>query len=120
MRLFMDAAAPGILLGHAVGRTGDWFNQELFDGPSDLPWGLEVDHDARPAGHGDVSTFHPTLLYGGLWDAGPAVLLIAVGARFPMRPPGVFCLYVAGCTLGRMWWELLRIDSRRTTSWVSG
>ncbi|HWH14134.1 MAG TPA: prolipoprotein diacylglyceryl transferase [Miltoncostaeaceae bacterium] len=122
---FMDAAAPAIPLGHAVGRLGNWFNQELFGGPTDLPWALEVDPRRRPAGYEDEATFHPTFLYEGLWNVGVAVALIVIGRRLAIRPPGLFCLYVALYTLGRAFWELLRIDpsseflGQRVNFWVS-
>lgn len=122
---FMDAAAPAIPLGHALGRVGNWFNQELFGRPTDLPWGLEVDPDKRPDGYEQAATFHPTFLYEGLWNVALAALLVIVGRRFRIRPPGLFCLYVSGYTLGRMFWELLRIDpanrilGERVNFWVS-
>jgi len=122
---FMDAVAPAIPLGHAVGRLGNWFNQELFGGPTGLPWALEVDPARRPDGYEDEATFHPTFLYEGLWNVGVALALIVIGSRLRIRPPGLFCLYVALYTLGRAFWELLRIDpsneilGQRVNFWVS-
>lgn len=112
---FMDAAAPGIVLGQAIGRLGNWFNQELFGGPTDLPWGLEVDPARRPDGYADQATFHPTFAYEGLWCVGICLLLVWLGARYRtrLRAPALFCLYVALYTLGRIFWELLRIDPSR-------
>lgn len=123
---FMDAAAPALPLGQAVGRIGNWFNQELFGGPTDLPWALEVDERFRPEEYRADETFHPTFLYEGLWNAGIGVGLIILGNRVRIRPPGLFCLYVALYTLGRMVWESLRVDPAneilglRVNLWVSG
>ena len=64
---FADALAPGIVLAQAIGRFGNWFNQELFGRPTDLPWGLEIDPEHRPDRYADVETFHPTFLYEALW-----------------------------------------------------
>ena len=101
----MDAAAPGILIAQGIGRLGNYFNQELFGGPTDLPWGLEVDPDRRPDAYPDNPTFHPTFLYEMLWNFAGAALIIWAGRRFRIRPPGVFCLYVAVYSLGRLFWE---------------
>jgi prolipoprotein diacylglyceryl transferase len=106
----MDAAAPGILVAQGIGRLGNYFNQELFGGPTDLPWGLEVDPDRRPEAYAADPTFHPTFLYEMLWNFGGAALIVWAGHRFKLRPPGVFCLYVAVYSLGRIFWELLRVD----------
>ncbi|HEY9412667.1 MAG TPA: prolipoprotein diacylglyceryl transferase [Jiangellaceae bacterium] len=121
-----DALAPGILFAQAIGRWGNWFNQELFGKPTDLPWGLEIDSRYRPDGFEDVATFHPTFLYESLWCAGLAVLLMWLDKRFRMGHGRVFALYVAGYTVGRAIWEYLRIDPAneifgvRVNLWVSG
>ncbi len=107
---FMDAAAPGILIAQAIGRLGNYFNQELFGGPTDLPWGLEVGVQYRPDGYLDVTTFHPTFLYEMVWNLTAALLLILIGRRFRVRAPGIFALYVAFYCAGRIIWEQLRID----------
>src|SRR5690606_24977976 len=65
---FADAAAPGILIAQAIGRMGNYFNQELFGGPTDLPWALEISPTFRPAGFEEFATFHPTFLYELLWN----------------------------------------------------
>lgn len=109
----MDAAAPGILIAQGIGRLGNYFNQELFGGPTDLPWGLEVDPNRRPAAYPDNPTFHPTFFYEMLWNFGGAALLIWLGHRFRIRPPGIFCLYVAIYSLGRIFEEQLRVDPSR-------
>jgi len=107
---FMDAAAPGILIAQAIGRLGNYFNQELFGGPTDLPWGLEVGLQYRPDGDLDVTTFHPTFLYEMVWNLAAALLLILIGRRFRVRAPGIFALYVAFYCAGRIIWEQLRVD----------
>ena len=120
-----DALAPGILLAQAVGRLGNWFNQELFGRPTDLPWGLEIDPQFRPERYADVATFHPTFLYESLWCVLVAVILLWADKRFRMGHGRVFALYVAGYTLGRAFWESLRIDPAneiagvRVNLWVS-
>jgi prolipoprotein diacylglyceryl transferase len=121
----MDAAAPGILLAQGIGRIGNYFNQELFGKPTNLPWGLEIDPSNRPAGYFGDSTFHPTFLYELIWDVAGVVLLLWLSRRFRIRPPGIFCLYVAFYTFGRFFEELLRIDPAhhigplRLNAWVS-
>src|SRR5919201_6254116 len=108
---FLDAAAPGLLVAQAIGRIGNYFNQELFGKPTSLPWGLKIDPDNRPSGYEQYSTFHPTFLYEILWDLSLAGFLIWLGNRYRIRPPGIFALYVAGYSLFRMWIELIRIDT---------
>jgi prolipoprotein diacylglyceryl transferase len=108
--LFMDCVAPGLLVAQAIGRVGNWFNQELFGGPTSLPWGLEIDPEHRPAGYANDATFHPTFLYEIIWNLGLAALLVWLGHHRRIRPPGLFALYVAGYSLGRIWSELLRVD----------
>jgi prolipoprotein diacylglyceryl transferase len=108
--LFLDAAAPALLVAQAIGRIGNYFNQELFGGPTTLPWGLEIDSAHRPAGYAQYATFHPTFLYELIWDLLLAGLLVRLGRRRAIRPPGLFALYVAGYSLGRIGEELLRVD----------
>jgi prolipoprotein diacylglyceryl transferase len=123
--LFMDAVAPGLLLAQAIGRLGNYFNQELFGRPTDLPWGLEIDPDERPAEYATAETFHPTFLYELLWNALGVVVLIWIGRRFRIKPPGLFALYVAWYTFLRFFLELLRVDPSkefgplRLNAWVS-
>lgn len=106
----MDAAAPGILIAQGIGRLGNYFNQELYGGPTDLPWGLEVALGFRPDGQELISTYHPTFLYEMLWNFAGAALIIWLGHRYRLKAPGVFCLYVAIYSLGRIFWEQLRVD----------
>jgi prolipoprotein diacylglyceryl transferase len=105
-----DALAPGIVLAQAVGRFGNYFNQELFGRPTTLPWGLEIDLAHRPAGYEEFATFHPTFLYEALWNVGVAALVIWADRRFRLGHGRAFALYVAGYCAGRGWIEYLRID----------
>ncbi|MEM8904968.1 MAG: prolipoprotein diacylglyceryl transferase [Actinomycetota bacterium] len=122
-----DAVAPGLLVAQAIGRLGNWFNQELFGRPSDLPWALEIDPEHRPAEYLDVETFHPTFLYEALWNLAVAAFLIFVAPRVfrHARDGAIFALYVVGYTFGRLWIELVRIDpasevlGQRVNVWVS-
>ncbi len=107
---FGDAIAPGIIIAQAIGRWGNWFNQELYGRPTDLPWGLEIDESHRVSGYEQYATFHPTFLYECLWNLGVAGLLIWADRRFRLGHGRVFALYVMGYTAGRGWIEYLRID----------
>ena len=120
-----DALAPGLVLAQAVGRWGNYFNQELFGRPTSLPWGLEIDPSHRPPGYETATTFHPTFLYESLWDIGVALLVIWADRRFRLTRGRAFALYVAAYTAGRFWIEALRIDDAhkflglRLNDWVS-
>lgn len=105
-----DAVVPGVALAQAIGRFGNWFNQELFGRPTTLPWGLEIDPQNRPPGFQDALTFHPTFLYEALWCVALAGVLVWADRRFTMGHGRVFALYVALYCLGRVWIESLRID----------
>jgi prolipoprotein diacylglyceryl transferase len=107
---FMDAAAPALLVAQAIGRVGNYFNQELFGRPTDLPWALEIDPEHRPARYAGEPTFHPTFLYELLWNLALAAALVWLGRRRTIRPPGLFALYVAGYCAFRIVDELLRVD----------
>src|ERR671920_1965300 len=108
---FADALAPGIVLAQAIGRLGNYFNQELFGKPTDLAWALEIpDATRRPAGYEQFTTFHPTFLYELLWNLGVLALLPWADRRFRMGHGRVFALYVAAYCCGRVWIEALRID----------
>jgi prolipoprotein diacylglyceryl transferase len=126
IRETLDAVAPALPVAQAIGRLGNWFNQELFGRPTDLPWALRIDPAHRPAGYEDVVGFHPTFLYEGLWNLGLAALLVLVERRWHPRPGILFAGYVAGYALGRLWVEALRIDAAseilglRVNIWVSG
>jgi prolipoprotein diacylglyceryl transferase len=108
--VFADAIAPGLLVAQAVGRLGNWFNQELFGGPSDLPWALEIDPAHRPEQYLSVATFHPTFLYELLWDLAAAAIVIWADRRFRLAHGRAFALYVLLYCTGRLWIELLRTD----------
>jgi prolipoprotein diacylglyceryl transferase len=106
-----DALAPGIVIAQAIGRWGNWFNQELFGKPTTLPWALEIDPLHRPEGYEQFATFQPTFLYEFLWNLGVAALVIWADRRFKLGYGRAFALYVAGYTLGRGWIEYMRIDT---------
>ncbi|OCI31782.1 prolipoprotein diacylglyceryl transferase [Oerskovia enterophila] len=108
---FADALAPGLLLAQAIGRLGNWFNQELFGSATTLPWGLQISDQYLPAGYESGTLFHPTFLYELLWNVAAAFLLIYLDRRFRLGHGRVFWLYVLFYTLGRVWIEMLRIDT---------
>ena len=121
-----DCVAPGLLLAQGIGRLGNWWNQELFGKPTDLPWGLEIDPENRPIDYLDSATFHPTFLYELLWDFAIAALLVyVIERRLRPRPSGVFAAYVTLYCVGRFGEELLRIDPShhiaglRLNAWMS-
>ncbi len=121
------ATAPALPVAQAIGRFGNWFNQELFGKPTDLPWGLEIDPIHRPTAYLDSTTFHPTFLYEALWNLGVAAVVIWVVPRVlpRLRHGYEFAVYVGLYTLGRLWIELMRIDSankilgQRVNVWTS-
>jgi prolipoprotein diacylglyceryl transferase len=108
--LFMDAAAPALLVAQAIGRIGNYFNQELFGLPSKLPWALEISLAHRPAAYAQYATFQPTFLYELIWNLLLAGALVWLGHHRRIRPPGLFALYVAGYSFARIGEELLRVD----------
>jgi phosphatidylglycerol:prolipoprotein diacylglycerol transferase len=109
---FADAAAPGLVLAQAVGRWGNYFNQELFGRPSDLPWAIEIAPENRPPGFQDVTSFHPTFLYESIWDILVCLVLLFVARRFAdrLKNGDIFLLYVCLYSVGRFFVETLRID----------
>ena len=127
-RQLLDSLAPGVIVAQAIGRIGNYFNQEVFGKPTDLPWGLEIDPANRPNGFESYSTFHPTFLYELLWCLVVAALLIklpGVLKQITSKQGDVFALYIFGYTAGRVWIENLRIDEAnlilglRLNIWVS-
>jgi len=108
---FANAVAPALLVAQAVGRVGNYFNQELFGKPSTLPWALEISRAHRPGGFTGFATFQPTFLYELIWDLALAAALVWLGHHRRIRPPGLFALYVAGYSAFRIFEETLRIDS---------
>jgi prolipoprotein diacylglyceryl transferase len=107
---FMDVAAPGLLIAQAIGRIGNYFNQELFGSPTKLPWALEIDAAHRPAGYERFATFQPTFLYELLFNLVLAGVLLMLLRGGRVRPPGIFALYVTGYSGFRIFEETLRID----------
>ncbi|HYO20195.1 MAG TPA: prolipoprotein diacylglyceryl transferase [Dermatophilaceae bacterium] len=107
---FADSLAVGVPLAQAIGRLGNWFNQELFGRPTDLPWGLEIDPTYRPEGYEQFTTFHPTFLYEALWLVGVAGLVTWADRRWTLGHGRAFALYIATYCVGRLGMEMLRID----------
>ena len=134
---FGDAIAPGIVLAQAIGRLGNYFNQELYGGPTDLPWGLEIFYRRDPSGRVGISLLdgtstgqvalvvHPTFLYELIWNVAVFFFLIWIDRRRRLGHGSVFWLYVAGYTLGRFFIELMRSDEAtlilglRVNTWVT-
>lgn len=106
----LDAMAPAIAAAQAIGRWGNWFNQELFGKPTDLPWAVEIDLAHRPAGFEGFETFHPTFLYESLWMVAVVLLLLGAEKRFSLMRGQLFALYVMLYTSFRVVMEWLRID----------
>ena len=128
--LFADSLAPALLLAQGIGRWGNWWNQELFGEPTDLPWALDIDSEHCPAQYLDLSSgctenFHPVFLYEFAYDLIGVGVLLLVERLWRIRPPGLFALYVAWYTFGRIWEEQLRIDpsheflGQRVNFWVA-
>jgi phosphatidylglycerol---prolipoprotein diacylglyceryl transferase len=131
--MFADAAAVGIPVAQAIGRLGNWFNNELFGSPTNLPWGLTVyqfkDGAAVRVGNEPLlepgGPFHPTFLYELVWNLGAAALVYFVDRKWKLGKGRAFALYVMAYTVGRFWIEALRIDDAhhflgmRINNWVS-
>ena len=121
----LDVVAPGVALAQAIGRWGNYFNQELFGRPTDLPWALRIDPRHRPAGFAGFSTFHPVFLYESLYCLAIFATLLAVERCAPLRRGQTVALYVVLYTFGRFWLENLRIDPAneiaglRVNAWFS-
>ena len=121
----LDAIIPGIPLAQAIGRLGNWWNQELFGGPSSLPWAVRIDPKNRPVDYATYSTFHPTFLYEMLWNLALCALLIWIDRKRRLRPGNLLPLYIGGYFLGRLWIEAMRIDTAtkilgiRVNIWMS-
>lgn len=109
---YLDAVAPGVLLAQAIGRWGNYFNNELYGIPTDLPWGLEIpsSNPAYPAGLPDGVLFHPTFLYESIWSLTGVALLLAADRRFNLRWGKMLGLYLVYYSVGRVWIEAIRID----------
>ena len=117
---FADAVAPPLILAQAIGRLGNWFNQELYGGPTNVPWALEIYRRVNAAGYVDqvgghstgevIATVHPTFLYELVWNVLVCIVLVLVDKRFNLTGGRLFALYVAGYTLGRFFIEQMRSD----------
>ncbi len=124
---FADALAPGLIIAQALGRFGNWFNQELFGLPTDLPWGLKIDpsNPAFPPGLAPDTLFHPTFLYEVIWNFAGAAVLLWAGRRFRLQWGRLFGLYLVWYSAGRIVWESIRIDPSdiylglRTNVWAA-
>ena len=120
----LDCVAPGLAVAQAVGRLGNWFNQELYGSASSLPWAVEI--DAQYAPDNVAGTFHPVFLYEGLWNLTLAWVLIKLDNRKVLRPGSIFALYVMGYAMIRFILEFVRVDEAtqllglRVNIWVSG
>lgn len=118
-------AAPALPLAQAIGRWGNWFNQELFGKATDVPWALEIDADNVPAEYAAGTTFHPTFLYESLWNFALCGVLLWIDRRWSLARGGLMAVYVAGYGVGRFWVEGLRIDDAdewaglRLNQWVA-
>jgi prolipoprotein diacylglyceryl transferase len=120
LSVFADALAPGLPVAQAIGRIGNWFNNELYGGVTTLPWGLRVhDMDTANPGHAVVidgkavtrpDLYHPTFLYEAVWDLGVAGLVWALDRRFKFGRGRAFALYVMAYCVGRFWIEMMRTD----------
>ena len=123
--MFADSAAPGVAVAQAVGRLGNWFNQELFGRPTTLPWGLEISPEHRPVGYAQFATYHPTFLYEALWCLLVAALVVVLDRRLTLDHGRSLALYVGAYTVGRAYFESLRIDpanrllNLRLNEWTS-
>ncbi|MBV8161373.1 MAG: prolipoprotein diacylglyceryl transferase [Acidimicrobiia bacterium] len=124
-RVLLDVVAPTIPLAQAIGRWGNWFNQELFGRPTRLPWALHIDPAHRPAAYHAYSTFHPTFLYESLWDLVVVAIVLWAERHLHLGEGRLFGVYVAAYTFGRFFVESLRIDNAhrffgmRLNDWTS-
>lgn len=137
MALLADAIAPGLLVAQAVGRLGNWFNQELYGAPTTLPWGLKLNMEGTAIGHSEQcydgatcpsgTLFHPTFLYEMIWNLIGAAIIVYIGSKAmkKLKAGSLFAVYIMWYTLGRTWIESLRIDyaheflGMRINVWVS-
>lgn len=121
----LDSLVPTLPIAQAIGRWGNWFNQEVFGGPTDLPWALRIDEAHRPARYLEATAFHPTFLYEGMWNLALAWFLIRVDRRGVLKPGYLIGLWVFGYGVGRLWMETIRVDAAflllgwRVNIWMS-
>jgi prolipoprotein diacylglyceryl transferase len=109
--MFLDSLAPAVPLAQAIGRWGNYFNQELFGTPSNLPWAVEIAPEFRPEAHLDAETFHPTFLYESLWNFALCGLIIALDKRYPALRGRLIGVYLVGYAAMRFVLELIRTDT---------
>lgn len=120
-----DSIVPGLAFAQGIGRWGNWFNQELFGGPSKLPWAVEIDRAHRPSNYLNDTTFQPTFLYESMWCIALGFALIALDRKFKFVRGQLFALYAAGYTFFRFFMEEMRVDPAHTigplrlNAWVS-
>ena len=107
----LDSLAPSVPLAQAFGRWGNYFNQELFGTPTDLPWGLEIAPEHRPEAYADAATFHPTFLYESLWNFALAAVIIFLDHRLPSLRGRLIGVYLVGYATMRFGLELIRTDT---------
>ena len=105
-----DSLAVPLLAAQALGRWGNWFNQELFGAPTTLPWGLRIDNAHLPSGYASGTLFHPTFLYECLWNLAGVAVLLLIDRQMKVKSGQLFASYIMVYTLGRVWIEMLRID----------
>ena len=105
-----DSLAVPLLAAQALGRWGNWFNQELFGAPTTLPWGLRIDNAHLPSGYASGTLFHPTFLYECLWNLAGVAVLLLIDRQIKVKSGQLFASYIMVYTLGRVWIEMLRID----------
>jgi phosphatidylglycerol:prolipoprotein diacylglycerol transferase len=110
---WLDIAAPGVALGQAIGRWGNFFNQELYGAPTNLPWAIYIDPQHRMAGFTDQAYYHPLFLYESLWNLANMILLLWLGRRFPdrLKQGDLFLIYVLNYAVGRFSLDFLRLDA---------
>ena len=124
-RDLVDVVAPSLPLAQAIGRIGNWFNQELFGRPSSLPWAVRIDPEHRPAKYANDTSFQPTFLYEMLWNLALVLFLLWLDRKKVIPRGRLLAVYVIGYGVGRLWIELLRVDPAghllgvRVNVWVS-
>lgn len=125
-RDLLDICTPALPLAQAIGRWGNYFNQELFGRPTDVAWAVEIDEQHRPAQYLTEDTYHPTFLYESLWNLGVVGLVLWIDSKKVLKRGYLFAMYLAAYAIGRLWIEDLRIDRAtelggvRVNIWIYG
>lgn len=124
---WMDIVAPGLILAQAIGRWGNFFNQELYGYPTDMPWAIYIDHAHRLPGYESFSRFHPLFLYESLWNFFGFIFLMILSRKFKNRllDGDIFFFYTIYYSVGRFFLERFKIDvwtiaGVPTAQWISG